>query len=104
MAGQKAVIQIINKSGNFYSLGIVLKVETAQKQLFQELNLQKNPLALKSEQPGKYVLPCFWNYSYNTRDCVVGEIRTFNFGKNCKQYYPLSLTKTLLRPKKVIYQ
>ena len=41
------------------------------------------------DQPGKHVLPCLWKYSYNTPDCVAREIRTFNFGKKCKKYFPL---------------
>ena len=97
MAGQKAL------SGNFYSHEIILKVETAQAQLCQELNQQNNLLPLKPAQPGKLLLTCFWKYSYNTRDCVARETRTFNFGKNCKQYYPLWQKKPL-RPRQVIYQ
>ena len=89
MTGQKVLIQIINKSGNFYSFERVLKVKTAQAQLSQELIQQKNALPLKPEKPGKHVLTCLWKYSYNTRDCVATEVRTFNFGKTRKQYYPL---------------
>ena len=60
MTGQKAPIQIMNKLGNYCSYETVLKVETAQAELSQELSQQKNPLPLKPDQPRKYVQTYFW--------------------------------------------
>ena len=59
MTGQNAPIQIMNKLGNCDSYETVLKVETAQAELSQELSQQKNPLPLKLDQPGKHVLTYF---------------------------------------------
>ena len=53
MTGQKAL------SGNFYSHEIILKMETAQAYLSQELSQQNNPLPLKPGQPGKHLLTFF---------------------------------------------
>ena len=44
--------------------------------------LQENPLPLKAHQPGKQERKCKRKYSYNTRNCVTRELRTFTFGKN----------------------
>ena len=66
MAGQKAPIQIMNKLGNCCSYETVLKVETAQAELYQELSQQKNPLPLKPDQPGKHVVTYFW---WDNFDC-----------------------------------
>ena len=60
MTGQKAPLKIMNKLGNCCSYETVLKVETAQAELSQELSQQKNPLSLKPDQPGKHVLTYFW--------------------------------------------
>ena len=46
----------MNKLGNCCSYETVLKVETAQAELSQELSQEKNPLPLEPDQPGKYVL------------------------------------------------
>ena len=66
MTGQKAPIHIMNKLGNCCSYQTVLKVETAQAELYQELSQQKNPLPLKPDQPGKLVLTYF---SWDNFDC-----------------------------------
>ena len=50
----------MNKLGNCFSYEKVLKVETAQGELSQELTQQKNPPPLKPDQPGKHVLTYFW--------------------------------------------
>ena len=66
MTGQKAPIQTMNKLGNCCSYKTVLKVETAQGELSQEISQQKNPLHLKPDQPGKHVLTDFW---WDNFDC-----------------------------------
>ena len=66
MTGQKALIQIMNKLGNCCSYEKVLKLETAQGELSQELSQQKNPLPLKPDQPGKHILTYFW---WDNFDC-----------------------------------
>ena len=59
----------------------------------------KYPLPLKPDQPESMLVEVFVRHG----DCVPREIRTFNFGKKCKQYYPL-WQKKVLRPRQVIYQ
>ena len=66
MTGQNAPIQMMNKLGNCCSYETVLKVETAQVELSQELSQQKNPLPLKPDQPGKHILTYFW---WDNFDC-----------------------------------
>ena len=55
----------------------------------------KNPFPLKPDQPGKYVLTCFW---WKNLDCEKENVkenmglsckknRRFKFGKKCEQYY-----------------
>ena len=56
----------MNKLGNCCSYETVLKVETAQVELSQEFSQQKNPLPLKSDQPGKHILTYFW---WDNFDC-----------------------------------
>ena len=60
MTGQKAPIQTMKKLGNCCNYETVLKVETAQAELSQELSQQKNPLPLKPDQPEKHVLTNFF--------------------------------------------
>ena len=77
MTGQKALIQIMNKLGNCYSYDTVLKMETAQAELSQELSEQKTSLALKPYQPGKHAVTYFW---WDNFDCkkenLKGSIQT----------------------------
>ena len=56
----------MNKLGNCCSYETVSKVETAQAELSKELSQEKNPLPLEPDQPGKYVLTCFW---WDNFDC-----------------------------------
>ena len=77
MTGQIALIQIMNKLGNCCSYDTVLKMETAQAELSEELSEQKNPLALKPYQPGKHAVTYFW---WDNFDCqkenLKGSIQT----------------------------
>ena len=90
MTGQKALIQIMNKLGNCCSYDTVLKMETAQAELSEELSEQKNPLALKPYQPGKHAVTYFW---WDNFDCkkenLKGSIQTTRGIAffECTQYY-----------------
>ena len=57
----------MNKLGNCCSYETVLKVETAQAELSQELSQQKNALPLKPDQPGKHVLTYFWWHNFDCK-------------------------------------
>ena len=93
MTGQETPIQIINKSGNFYSYEAVLKVKSAQALLSQELSQQKNHL-IKSDQPGKHVITFLRKYSYKAHSTSVRSINSITLcGK-----------EKLLMSRHVIYQ
>ena len=53
MQGQKALIQIMNKLGNSCSYEKVLKLETAQGELSQELSQQKKSPSVKAKSTRK---------------------------------------------------
>ena len=106
MKGEKSLIQIINKFDNFYSNETVLKVETAQAQLSEELSPQKKIPSFKARPTKKSMFELVCGSIHTKHGIALQEksehstlVRSVNsitlFGKK---------EKKLLRLRHVIYQ
>ena len=76
MTGQKAPIQIMNKLGNCCSHVTVLKVETAQAELSQELSQRKKSPSFKSRSTRKTCSNFWWDNFDCEKENLKGSIHT----------------------------
>ena len=77
--GHKAPTQIINRLCSCCSYETVLKVKIIQADISQKLSLQKYPLPLKTDQPGKHFKTFIWWEKFDCKkEKLKGSIHTIH--------------------------